>query len=420
AAPGAPPPARSGPDLLVVAEGREHRFRHPAQISVGRRTDSTVVVTDPACSRQHGLVQAVPGAWTYTNVSGEGTFHDGRRINTLRFDERTVLRLGHPVAGPELTLVPILSAAEEERRIARRRLGRRLAIAGAAGAVLVLLAGMVGTVAWLSGRDDTTSGRAVESRDGGATSADTGGSDGLSRLDLEAAKAATVKISAESYFLNDPERSPITYGGSGSILREDGLILTNAHVAAPESPGVAEQYGEDEAIANPEYLLVSLTDGMTDTSAPAAYRARVVEADGHLDAAVIQIFADAAGNPLSGDPGLPTVPVGTSADLRAGDDVTVLGFPAVAGTGDSITVTTGVISTVLNDPELGPRSELDTDARIAPGNSGGMAVDDGGELIGIPTSLYIDRSSPVASGRIRAIDAVKDLIAKAEAEVGSP
>ncbi|TYL46097.1 trypsin-like serine protease [Nocardioides sp. BGMRC 2183] len=405
---GAPGPVapRSGPDLLLIAEGREYRFRHPAQVTIGRRTDSTVVLTDPACSRQHGQVSAVPGGWVYTNASGEGSFDDGRRISTLRFDDRVVLRLGHPVAGPELTLVPILSAAEEEKRIARRRLNKRLTIAGAAAAALVLVLGIVVAGIAISNRgDDTTAG-------GGNGSG--GGSAGeLSPQALEAAKAATVKISAESYPLADPSQR-FAYGGSGSILRADGLILTNAHVAAPESPGLAEKYGPDSMIANPEYVLISLTDGATDTSAPAEYRARVVEADGYLDVAVVQIYADAEGNELTEDLDLPTVPIGTSGDLRAGDDVTVLGFPGVAGSGDSITVTTGVISTVLDDPELGPKSELDTDARIAPGNSGGMAVDNTGELIGIPTSLYFDQSSPVTSGRIRSIDAVADLIEDAE------
>ena len=116
---------------------------------------------------------------------------------------------------------------------------------------------------------------------------------------------------------------------------------------------------------------------------------------------------------------LPTVPIGSSAEVRAGDDVTVLGFPAVAGPGESITVTSGDISTVLNDPELGPHSEFDTDARIAPGNSGGMAVDNDGLLIGVPTAIEFDPGSTgVVSGRIRAIDVVKALIANAEAQVG--
>ena len=109
---------RSGPDLLLVAEGQEHRFRHPAHITIGRLPDCTVVLKDPSASRMHGTVTGVPGGWTYTNQSNEGTFLDGRRITSKKFDDRTELRLGHPVAGPELTLVPILSAA-------RRRSGSR-------------------------------------------------------------------------------------------------------------------------------------------------------------------------------------------------------------------------------------------------------------------------------------------------------
>lgn len=406
---GAPAP-RTGPDLLLVAEGREHRFRHPTQITVGRRSDSTVVISDPACSRVHGRIDPFPGGWTYTNLSNEGTFADGRRVTTRKFDERISLRLGHPVAGPELTLVPILSSAEEEKRIARRRWGKRLVVIGAIAASLLLIGGVLVT-ALLLGRDDDDKAADQSSPSGGS-----GSMGALTGEELDAAKAATVKISARTHLLSDPA-STGEYHGSGSIIRKDGLILTNAHVAEPEAEGLNDQYSGEE-IANPEFLLVSLTDGMTDTNAPAAYRARVVEADGHLDVAVIQIYANADGSDLDGELDLPAVPIGSSGELRAGDDVTVLGFPAVAGSGESITVTTGVISTVLNDPDLGPRSELDTDARIAPGNSGGMAVNNDGELIGIPTALFSDRDSTVTSGRIRSIDVVKELIDRAEKEVG--
>ena len=425
AVPGEPPPVRTGPDLLLIAEGKEHRFRHPAQISIGRLPDCTVVLTDPAASRMHGTVAGVPGGWTYTNQSNEGTFLKGRRVTSKRFDERTELRLGHPVAGPELTLVPILSAVEEERRIARRRLGRNLLIGGIVAGVLALILGIAAVTVVLSrdddGNDPTAGDGASESAPTTASSSQPTGPvspDELTVTELDAAKAATVKIIAESHSLEDPSQQ-FAYAGSGSIIRSDGLILTNAHVAAPESPGIVETYGPEAAIANPDYLLISLTDGATDTNAPPAYRARVVEADGFLDAAVIQIFANADGSDLDGELALPTVQIGDSDPLRAGDDVTVLGFPAVADSGDSITVTNGLISTVINDPDLGPRSEYDTDARIAPGNSGGMAVDNDGVLIGLPTALEFDPSgSGVTSGRIRAIDVVKDLIATAEAEVG--
>ena len=100
--------------------------------------------------------------------------------------------------------------------------------------------------------------------------------------------------------------------------------------------------------------------------------------------------------------------LGDSDELRSGDDVTVLGFPGIAESG-RISVTTGVISTFLDRDDLGERSEIDTDARIAPGNSGGAAVNNDAELIGIPTALFAPDGSPVVSGRIRPINIVRDL-----------
>lgn len=404
--------SRSGPDLLVVAEGREHRFRHPADITVGRHPEADVPISDPACSRLHGRIHATPGAWVYTNASNAGTFRGGRRMGTTQFDERLELRLGHPVAGPQLTLVPILSAAEEEQRFARQRRNRRLGIAAivaaaVVAAVVLVVASVLGATLLVG--DDGQPGR----EDAPQTGVDAESLDELTELELESAKAAVVKITAESYDLDDPSRTRFDYGGSGSIIRSDGLILTNAHVAAPESEGLVEQYGEDAAIADPEYVLISVTDGMTDTTSEPLYRARVVEADGYLDVAVIQIYANADGSALEGELDLPTVEIGDSADLRSGDDISVLGFPGVALSEDTVTVTRGVIATLVHDPGLGEVAEFDTDARISPGNSGGMAIDNDARLIGVPTATFAD--SGVTSGRIRAVDVVKDVIESAEA-----
>jgi putative serine protease PepD len=397
-----PGTARTGPDLLVVAEGREFRFRHPAHLTVGRRPESDVVITDPVCSRMHGQVTATPGGWTYMNSSQEGTFLNGRRIEQHPFHESVRLRLGHPVAGPELSLVPILSAAEEEARFARKRRNRTLARIGAGLAALLLVAGTV-TAAVLVSADDG---------DGGGNGS-AGGPDGsadtmevLTDDELDTAKAATVRLSAES---TTGEGLPVSYSGSGSIISRDGLILTNAHVAAPEADGLSEQYAEEDQILDPDYLLVALTKG-DDRPADPEYRARVVEADGHLDAAVIEIYADKDGNELDEDDlDLPTMPLGDSDELRTGDDVTVLGFPGISQSG-AVTVTKGVVSTFVPSEDYGSRSEIDTDTRIAPGNSGGAAINNDAEIIGIPSAYFSDSGTPIVSGRIRPVNLVADLI----------
>ena len=79
-------------------------------------------------------------------------------------------------------------------------------------------------------------------------------------------------------------------------------------------------------------------------------------------------------------------------------------FPGVAHS-DSITVTSGVISTFVPDP-LGhvsdPRFELETTARVAHGNSGGAAIDNAGQLIGVP-SLAIPGEGGDVSWRLRSV-----------------
>jgi len=230
----------------------------------------------------------------------------------------------------------------------------------------------------------------------------------LTDEELDTAKAATVRLSAET---TDLSGTPVEYSGSGSIIDEQGLILTNAHVAAPEAEGLAEQYGEDDQIRDPEYLLVALTQGGDDRPADPEFRARVVEADGNLDAAVIEIYADEEGNELDEELDLPTLPIGDSDELRTGDDVTVLGFPGISQSG-AVTVTKGVVSTFIPSEEYGPRSEIDTDTRIAPGNSGGAAINNDAEIIGIP-SAFFSEGTPIVSGRIRPINLVKDLISAA-------
>jgi putative serine protease PepD len=390
--------ARTGPDLLVVAEGREFRFRHPAHFTIGRRPESDVVITDPVCSRMHGQVSATPGGWTYRNTSQEGTYLAGRRVEQHPFTESVRLRLGPPVAGPELSLVPILSAAEEERRFARKRRNRRLAVTGAVVAAVVLVAGAITVPLVLLTADDPGGGG-----EGGPGSTDS--MQTLTDAELDSAKAATVRLSAET---TDATGQPVSYSGSGSIIDSGGLILTNAHVAEPEAEGLAEQYADEDQIMNPDYVLVALTQG-DDRPADPEYRARVVEADGHLDAAVIEIYADEDGNALDEELDLPAMPVGDSDELSTGDDVTVLGFPGISQSG-AVTITKGVISTFIQSAEFGPRSEIDTDTRIAPGNSGGAAINNDAEIIGIPSAYFGDSGVPIVSGRIRPVNLVAELI----------
>ncbi|MEP9381150.1 FHA domain-containing protein [Nocardioides cheoyonin] len=407
-APGMPPgatPPPSGPDLLVVAEGREYRFRHPATVTIGRLPENDIAINDQGVSRQHARIIAKPGGWVFQNGSQSGSYVKGKPVTNLEFDETTDVRLGHPVAGEAVSLVPILSAEEEVRRFARKRRKKMLTIGAIAAAVIVLVGGGVTASVLLGGGSD-------EPTDTMAT---------LTQAEQDRAQAATVLISYEVH----TSQGDGLVTGSGSIIGRNGLILTNAHVAEPEADGLSDIYGPS-SLPNPDYLEIHLTDPDNNYyTSDADYRAKVVEADGHLDAAVIQVYADASGDPVDPDTlDLPTMPIGDSDAMHTGDDVTILGFPGIARSGDTdpwdehpeVTVTKGVISTFIDTERLGKRSEIDTDARIAPGNSGGAAINNDGELIGVPSATFKEEENGESSGRIRPLAYLTDLMDEAKSE----
>lgn len=163
------------------------------------------------------------------------------------------------------------------------------------------------------------------------------------------------------------------WNGSGSIVTRDGYILTNAHVVLPD-----KYYDVDG-------LLVSLTEKADEPPVP-TYMAEVVVADPDLDLAVIRVTSDLDGNPVDYDGlDLPTVPLGDSDELELGTAIRILGFPGIGG--ETITLTSGEVAGFVSEPGIKGRAFIKTSATIAGGNSGGMAIDEGGVLIGVPTQL---------------------------------
>src|SRR5437764_7143699 len=144
--------------------------------------------------------------------------------------------------------------------------------------------------------------------------------------------------------------------GSGSIIDEQGDILTNYHV-----------------IADSEKLTVSFGSGKN-------YAAKVVGKDPDTDLAVIRLLEPAK-------EALTVVPLGDSDKLVVGQKVLAIGNPF----GLDRTLTTGVISGLQRPirTENGQQIEgaIQTDASINPGNSGGPLLDSHGRMIGINSQI---------------------------------
>jgi S1-C subfamily serine protease len=242
------------------------------------------------------------------------------------------------------------------------------------------LAGRAGTTAVL---------RPVAARaDGGRRIASIGGS----AADAPAAPAATedlVKATVQILMVATIGGQEQAYGlGSGTILSEDGLILTNAHVAMPTAAGLGVFEADPTPAVDPEDLIVAIVESEDLPPVP-TYRATVVSADGYLDAAVIQIDRGLDGQRLAGGAlNLPTVPIGDSEALHVGDPLTVVGFPGIGG--NTISLSSGRASGFLGDDRIGARAWIKTDAVVSGGNSGGLAANEAGELIGIPTRARDD------------------------------
>ncbi|WP_158296569.1 FHA domain-containing protein [Nocardioides albidus] len=394
-----------GPGLLVRVGGVSKRFPPGVVVRIGRDPGSEVVVDDPSVSRLHGVVEGRPDGWWYVDRSTAGTYLEEDRVAQRKLEDPTTLMLGHPTAGAEVEVVPIVAAGAAQKSLAKKKRKRTAAIVGGVMAALVLVGG--GTTAAVVLGDDG-------GKDGSTEAA------GLSAEELDRAKLASVLIIAV-----DDDGEPM-YTGSGTIISADGLILTNAHVGKPSAPG--QQSGEED----PAGLLVALTSAEDDKPAAPSYSAEPIVADGVLDLAVLKITGDADGKEIDEDElDLPApVPLGDSDDLRTGDELTALGFPAVAhvasddGLDRALTVTRGVVSTFLKEAAVpGNRAWIDSDIRIGSGNSGGASINDDGELVGI-NSAVVTESTVGDSGeggaftggsaRIRPVNLTDDIVEIAE------
>jgi len=175
---------------------------------------------------------------------------------------------------------------------------------------------------------------------------------------------------------------PVQNLGSGFIISEDGLAVTNEHV-----------------VHRAEKILVTLPDGRE-------VNAKLVGADYNSDIALLDLDGG----------GYPTLPLGDSDKVLIGEWAIAVGNPYGLFASSSPSVTVGVVSAV--DRDFGAQDDarvyigmLQTDAAINPGNSGGPLVNALGQAIGMNTMIYSRSGGSVGIGFAIPIDRVKEIIA---------
>lgn len=168
-------------------------------------------------------------------------------------------------------------------------------------------------------------------------------------------------VVSRSVVLIEADGADCGWRGSGTIILDGSYVLTNQHVS-----------GDGEC---------DLTVWFTDSASAVptkSVKARVVVSDDEIDLAVLRLLSE------SGEPFIDLSRQALAIRVttpKLGEKVFILGYPGLGGS--TITLTSGDFAGI----DVSEQTQyFKTTASMNPGVSGGAALDDNGELIGIPTA----------------------------------
>lgn len=411
----------------VMYQGRRYLVP-PEGLRVGREPSNGLVIQDPSVSRQHVVFWCTgPGVYVRDLGSQNGTFVNGQRLG----QQPVLVQQGDRVqVGPVELLIE--SGAGAIRPTAPAASSSALPIVLT---LVVLLAGGGLVYAITSGKIGGGSDKATPTPIAGPTAT----------VDASAAKAPVGPLTGLlPGILPSPSPTPLPVAptvpptppaaakpapaggrnpgvdralagavvqvivpigagkasaGSGSLLTRSGYILTNAHVVLDE---------QKSTLANGGEAIIAIPPNEGSAAKP-TFRSKVVDLDKENDLALLKIVANLDRSPLKGPLPIEPLSVGNPETVRIDDPLIIVGYPGVGG--DSITVTRGIVSGI--DREKG---FWKTDSEVNPGNSGGAALNQAGELIGVPTAGIVSAATVSKISLVRPISFAKSLVDKAMAD----
>jgi serine protease Do len=191
--------------------------------------------------------------------------------------------------------------------------------------------------------------------------------------------------------------------GSGSIMAGTSYVLTNRHVA--------EGFYE--------FTIAILKDA--NRPAEEAFKAELVSFSPDYDMALLKITSDMEGRDVSVDDltqgygsqfsGFPPLAYASDESIPSrGDEIALLGYPGIGD--DELVYTKGTISSVkfdfYNDQDMPVWYR--TNAEMSPGNSGGIAINEKGEVIGLPTYVRTESRTGGRLGSILSMQVVNAIL----------
>ncbi len=325
--------------------GQEVALDTERPLVLGRERGCDVIVRDPRASRRHAELRRLAGGRVLLRDLGSsnGTWVGGERVaeavlsggEELRLgDVRFALRPAPAAANADAAPVAAPTYSMVGRLVDSRARRTHRVVAVAAGLAALAAAGVgVGVLVLAGGGQDQPDERVPQ----------------------------VVAAAARSTVLVETLRAGSRTGtGSAWVLdARAGLVVTNAHV-------------------------VNQGDGVRISAGGRARAASVVAVAPCEDIALLRV-ADIGG--------LRAARLGHGRQVRQGETVVALGYPAGAAASDAVTSTTGVVSAARTSyrepaPDVPSYSDaVQTDTALNPGNSGGPLVDLDGRLVGMNAAV---------------------------------